>query len=598
VDGTVALRGRGNSGRRRGVSALLVVVAIASVLSGCGDDAQSDCDGAVRLRMAASQDKVGLLQKAADEFGKQASVDGKCVKVTVDSKNSGTAMQALARGWNESVDGPRPDVWSPASSVWVTLLRQRVQNLDKAPPVADGTPQPIMTSPLTIAMPKPMAEVLGWPGKAIGWGDLAKLATDPKGWAAYGHPEWGEFRLGKTNPNLSTSGLSATVGAYFAITGTTSDLGREDIADPKNQAFVRNIERSIVHYGDTTLTFLSNLLRADDRGDALSYISAVTVEENSVWAYNQGNPTLDPNQLGKHGKPKTQLVAIYPKEGTIFSDHPFVPMNGLDPAKKRAADEFLSYLHGQDAQALFQKYGFRDHKGNPGSTVTQENGLLRDQPATKLTVPQAGVLNALLEAWGELRKPANVLIVVDRSGSMREEVPGTGKSKGDLAKAAAAESLGEFRGHDQVGLWMFSAQLDDERDWRELVPVRPMDTAHRASMRTSLTQMTLNGATGLYNTTAAAYDMMRAGREKGSINAVVVLTDGQNERQGGIDLDTLLGTLSKKEGEAVRVFTIGYGANADQNVLRQIAQAADGAAYDSSNPNSIREVFQEVISNF
>jgi Ca-activated chloride channel family protein len=590
------------SGRRASalvlVLVLVVAVAAASVLTRCTRDAGSDCGGTIRLRMAASQDKVGLLQRAADDFGKKAGVDGKCVKVTVDSKNSGTAMQALVRGWNETVDGPRPDVWSPASSVWVTLLRQRVQNTDKAPPVADGTPQPIMTSPLTIAMPKPMAQVLGWPSKAIGWTDLAKLATDPKGWAVYGHPEWGEFRLGKTNPNLSTSGLNATVGAYFAITGTTSDLGRADIANPKNQAFVRNIERSIVHYGDTTLTFLANLLRADDRGEALSYISAVTVEENSVWAYNQGNPTLDPNQLGRHGKPKTPLVAIYPKEGTILSDHPYVPMNGLDPEKKRASDEFLTYLHGQDAQALFQKYGFRDYKGGPGATVSQDNGLLRDQPATKLTVPQASVLDAVLETWGELRKPAKVLMVVDRSGSMREEVPGTGKSKGDLAKAAAAESLGEFRGHDQVGLWMFSAQLDGERDWKELVPVASMDAGHRGSMRTSLNQMTLGGATGLYNTTAAAYDVMRAGREENSINAVVVLTDGQNERQGGLDLNTLLGKLSNKDGEAVRVFTIGYGANADQNVLRQIAQAADGAAYDSSDPNGIREVFQEVISNF
>ena len=56
--------------------------------------------------------------------------------------------------------------------------------------------------PLVFAMPKPMAEALGWPGKAIGWAELAELAADPKGWAKYGHPEWGAFKLGKTNPNF------------------------------------------------------------------------------------------------------------------------------------------------------------------------------------------------------------------------------------------------------------------------------------------------------------------------------------------------------------------------------------------------------------
>ena len=33
-----------------------------------------------------------------------------------------------------------------------------------------------------------------------------------------------------------------------------------------------------MHYGDTTLTFLSNLQAADDRGQGLTYISGVAVE--------------------------------------------------------------------------------------------------------------------------------------------------------------------------------------------------------------------------------------------------------------------------------------------------------------------------------
>lgn len=591
---------RGREGRLRALGPLLVIAAVAaSLLTGClGFGPDCDAGNPIRLRMAASQDKVSLLQKAADEYGRTQSLDGRCVKVTIDSKNSGTAMEALARGWDESVDGPKPDVWSPAASLWVTLLRQRVQNTDKASPVVAGNPSPIMTAPLTIAMPKPMAQALGWPNTEIGWADLAKLATNPQGWAAYGHPEWGKFRLGKTNPNLSTSGFHATVGAYFAATDTTGDLTVDDLTSDRNRAFVSGIERSIVHYGDTTLTFMTNLQRADDRGAALSYISAVTVEENSVWNYNHGNTSLDPKDNGRHPEPKTPLVAIYPKEGTISSDHPYVILAGLDQTRQRAVDHFLAYLHGEWAQGLFQEQGFRDYRGRPGKQITQENGLLRDQPRKVLAVPQPEVISAMLETWGELRKPAKVLIVVDRSGSMKEPVPGTGKTKGDLAKAAVTESLGDFRGHDQVGLWEFSARLSGEQDWRELVPVGPMDVSRRQSLRTALVRLTLSGGTGLYNTTAAAYDKMRAGREEDSINAVVVLTDGQNERQGGLDLDTLLRKLAAKDGEAVRVFTIGYGANADQNVLRQIAQAADGAAYDSSNAGSIREVFQEVISNF
>jgi Ca-activated chloride channel family protein len=46
------------------------------------------------------------------------------------------------------------------------------------------------------------------------------------------------------------------------------------------------------------------------------------------------------------------------------------------------------------------------------------------------------------------------------------------------------------------------------------------------------------------------------------------------------------------------MFTIAYGSDADLEVLRQIAQATNGASYDSSDPNSINHVFTTVISNF
>ncbi|REE95605.1 Ca-activated chloride channel family protein [Thermomonospora umbrina] len=576
----------------------LALLALAgSTAASCGGG--GDCGGAsVSLRMAASQDKVGLLQRAADEFADGRKVGGRCVEIEVDSKNSGTAMLALARGWNERTDGRRPDVWSPASNVWAAMLRLRLAGSDRPSPIADGDFPPIMTSPLTIAMPRPMAEALGWPGKAIGWEDLSRLATGPDGWKAYGHPEWGAFRLGKTNPNLSTSGLHATVGAYYAATGTTSDLTEADVTAPKNRAFVSDIEKAIVHYGHTSLTFLSNLLRADDRGQALSYISAVTVEEDSVWNYNQGNPGLDPAQLGKRAKPKVPLAAIYPKDGTISSDHPFVPLNWMDAEKKKVADEFLKFLRSEDVQRDFQDHGYRDHQGRPGRHATPQNGLLPHEPKTMLSLPSDAVLDTMLKTWGELRKPANVLLVIDRSGSMTEGVPGTGKSKGDLAKEAAAEALAEFRGQDEVGLWMFSARLQGEQDWQELVPVGPMDDARRRTLRERLLGLTLAGGTGLYNTTAAAFDRMRAARESGSINAVVVMTDGKNERPGGLDLDGLLQRLGTREEETVRVFTIGYGEDADQRVLRRIAEQTDGASYDSSDPNTIRDVFTEVISNF
>ncbi|MEU0480501.1 MULTISPECIES: substrate-binding and VWA domain-containing protein [unclassified Streptosporangium] len=589
--------------RRRVLPYLLAVVLAIALIAGLrwyfsggpGDEPNgpSACSGeSTQIRVASSQDKIWILREVAKDYSGR-TVAGRCADVVIDEANSGTAMRALAKGWDEKTDGSRPDVWSPAASAWVTLLRQQASNTDGTVPVADGKPSPIVTAPLVFAMPKPMAQALGWPGKAIGWSELAELAAAPQGWAKYGHPEWGRFKLGKTNPNFSTSGLNATIGAYFAATGTTSDLTARDVADPKTRRFVQGVEQSIVHYGDISMTFLGNLLRADDRGESMAYISAITVEENSVTDYNRGNPSGNPATLGRHAPPRTPLVAVNPKEGTLYSDHPYVPLTWMDAAKKAVADDFLTYLHSPEAQAKFQAYGYRSFEGKPGPQATEQNGVIPDAKITTLSPPTPVVLDKVLQSWSELRKRANVLIVVDKSGSMEEEASGTGETRLELAKKAAINALPQFRGDDKVGLWAFSTAQDGEKDYLELVPIDRVSRIGGA-LRDQLNGLTAGGGTGLYDTTLAAVERMRGAKDEGAINAVVFLTDGKNEKNGGSDLDNLLGRLNPE----VRLFTIGYGEGADQGVLKRIAEATDGAAYDSSRADTIDQVFTSVISNF
>jgi Ca-activated chloride channel homolog len=58
-------------------------------------------------------------------------------------------------------------------------------------------------SPLVIAMPEPPARALGWPNTKLGWADILAEANSTRGWAAHGHPEWGLFKFGQTNPDFS-----------------------------------------------------------------------------------------------------------------------------------------------------------------------------------------------------------------------------------------------------------------------------------------------------------------------------------------------------------------------------------------------------------
>jgi Ca-activated chloride channel family protein len=554
--------------------------------------------GCTVVHLTASSEKAALLKQIAQDWN-GTKVDGTCAQVRVTSKASGGAADALARGWIEATDGPRPDVWSPAASSWTGLLQQKTTVADRPDLIGKTKPPSIANTPLVIAMPKPMATVLGWPKKALGWGDVLKLAQNPKGWASVNQP-YGRFTLGKTNPNFSTSGLNATIGTYVAATGTSSDLTLANLADPKVQGYAQAVEQAVVHYGDTTLTFLSNLQKADDRGAGLSYISAVAVEEKSVWDYNQGNPAGDPATLGKHAKPKTPLVAVYPKEGTLLSDSPYAILQATwvtDPVKK-AAEKFLDYVRGDKAQQKFAAAAFRGFDGKPVAAISADNGLIPSEPKVVLNPPSPAVLAKVESLWNQQRKGARVLLIIDTSGSMGEPA-GNGDSKIELAKKAALKALDQFGPKDDVALWSFSTpQGGSTKPYRELVPFTPI-TAGKAKLRQQISLLDANGGTALYATARQAFRLMSTTATTDRINAVVLLTDGKNEYQPDQDVVSLEQELSPEDtSRSVRFFPIAYGGDADLATLKGIAEAARGAAYDASDPASIDKVFTAVLSNF
>jgi Ca-activated chloride channel family protein len=584
------------------VIGLIAIITIYLVLkpggrSGKPAAGRGDCVG---LTIAASSEKSALLSELAARYDRSGrTFGGKCADVKIVSKASGAALNALATGWDEKRDGgPTPQVWSPAASSWVALLRQRTAATDKGNLVSDAKPASIAQTPLVLAMPKPMAEALGWPGKQLGWSDVLGLTNDPKGWGAVGHPEWGSFRLGKTNPRFSTSGLNATVGAYFAATGRSGDLTEADLSDAKVLDFVKGVEGGVVHYGDTTLTFLSNLAAADARGQGMSYISAVAVEEKSVYDYNQGNPTGDPKLAGKGAKPRVPLVAVYPKEGTLFSDNPYVVLTTASDEQKAAANDFLTYLQSPDQQKSFTDAAFRGFDGKPGSALSEANGLLPGQKVALLDPPPPSVLAKALSTWDAQRKRARVLLVLDVSGSMADTAT-AGRSKLDVAKAAALRAVDLFAPDDEVGLWTFSTeQRGATTPYTEQVPIAAV-SGNAGQIKNMINGMRAEGGTALYATTRAAQQKLLATATPDRINAVVVLTDGKNEYPKDNDLDGLLRDLDANNLEnPVRVFTIAYGDKADLDTLKRISSASRAAAYDARDPASIDDVLINVISNF
>ena len=132
-----------------------------------------------------------------------------------------------------------------------------------------------------------------------------------------------------------------------------------------------------------------------------------------------------------------------------------------------------------------------------------------------------------------------------------------------------------------------------------LVDVGPMETAaDRREVRFAIEGLTPSGGTPLYRTTLDAVEHMRETLDPNQINAVVLLSDGQNEHSFD-DLDQVLAALDAEDKrQIVRVFPIGFSEDADMAALEEIAQASGGTAYDATDPTTIDRVMINVLSSF
>src|SRR5207244_1576664 len=151
-------------------------------------------------------------------------------------------------------------------------------------------------------------------------------------------------------------------------------------------------------------------------------------------------------------------------------------------------------------------------------------------------LPDPEVLARIKTAWREDRKPANVLLLVDVSGSMSDE------DKIGQARRGLQSFLRQLSPRDRVGLTSFSTSST------ELVPIAPM-ARNATALRTRVSELVAGGDTALYDAAASAWNAVDALRDDRRINAVVILSDGADTASQA-SLDAVLARLrSRSSGE-------------------------------------------------
>ena len=516
-----------------------------------------DCSADERITIVADPSISRAVEDVAELAADAAAAEGGCLSAEIVPQSSADSASAIASGEFEG------DAWIPGSSVWVDRIASLAASMGRTAPTLDSSGS-VAVSPVVLAAPSAHAE---------------QIESEPITWARVR-----DRALTTMLPDPEAS--AASLAGLYAVRSVSSAEDPHQFA-----AAMMSLGKQIP--ASTEAAIASSL--------AAKSPSVVIMSEAEVAAHNRT-------------KPAELLVAEYPSDGTVVLDYPFVrvaaaPEGGGSAdaietgsaGRNRTVASFEKTLRAQ-AQPLLNA-GLRRPDGSGKITTS---GVSAELPysdtalATALKAKEIGSAQVeILRVWGIMTLRSRMLAVIDVSGSMGDPTE-SGLRRIDVFQQAAGGALGQFSGEVELGVWVFSTARSGEQDWEELAPIAPLaDGGHTEQVMQVVASLPsrLGGATGLYDTTLAAVQRVRESYDPEKVNSVLLITDGRNEDDNGIDLDTLLAQLQAQNDPAkpVPVIMVGFGPDTDLEAMQRIAAATGGAAYSASRPEDLGIVLVDAL---
>lgn len=591
--GAVGQYARAHRSTATTAGAVVVAVLATLVVTRLLNPAAQPC---TELTVAISTEKDNLVRELTADFAHGRTVRGRCVEIRAYGLTSGGAMEAMARRgvpWDEEIVAltvepgqmaggvpQAPDVWLPTSTMWGDLL-------DDATDVRLEHLGPVTASVMAVAMPDG--------GDDVSWASLTTGGAD--------------FRLGRDRPLYSTSGLATTVMTYDAaaraVHGDTAIVTTGMVTtDEAVIDEVRRIESSVADYGREATQYLADLYCG-----RVEPLDALVIQEQMVWNYNHGRPDGGDPGCTRPDDVPARLAAVQPTDGTIHLDHPFYVLPWADDDQRAVAEELYAFLAAPSQQGRFVAEGFRS-PNDPAALTEPLLGTAVGDVARLVPVPAPDALRELRLQWDSVRKNAQVLLLVDISGSMSGE-------RFDEVKGAARRAAALLDADDEVALWTFDSTVHTAA----FVPV-----GDGAALRTAIDDLTPTQGEGgrwtaLVQALTEAHRFVEgtvpADAADERVQAIVVLTDGGDnpaptaEQSAEPDpgarralrrtqLARQMGALADEvpgRERLVRVFTIPYGRGSDECLLQSVSQRTGAGFYGASRrPENIDDVLVAVFA--
>jgi Ca-activated chloride channel family protein len=202
-------------------------------------------------------------------------------------------------------------------------------------------------------------------------------------------------------------------------------------------------------------------------------------------------------------------------------------------------------------------------------------------------VPSSDVIAAVQQSWAFVKKQADILLLIDTSGSMANE------GKIDQARAAAEAFLNGIESNNRIGLATFNDTVN------YLVPLDDTEGNYQA-MYSNIRSLRAAGGTELFQAIDQVTTVLTdTATDEDRIRAVVLLSDGADTGDVGYTLNDAIAAIeaSRSSLNPVIVIPIAYGSDADVNALNSIARAS-ATRVQSGDAANIANVLQIISSYF
>lgn len=177
------------------------------------------------------------------------------------------------------------------------------------------------------------------------------------------------------------------------------------------------------------------------------------------------------------------------------------------------------------------------------------------------------------------RRPLNLSLVIDRSGSMAGD-------KLSFTRQAAQFLVQNLGAKDFLSIVLYNEQVD--------TLLSPEPVIHKDAITQRLSQIKASGMTNLSGGWLQGCTLVEQHRRDDYLNRVILMSDGLANR-GITNQSQLTAIARQKREENVTTTTMGLGADFNEDLMMALADAGGGAFYFIESPEVAPLIFQEEL---